>query len=414
MIRSIRILKDYLILAAFFLSLLYCGMTESGQFSLRPSLIISEEYDDNIFLTKDAEEDDYITRVSPSIIMSYKTPLIDFQLDYTLYWWYYSELGEDENSHDLNLVSTVDIIKNFLAVDISDTYLSEVLDPRRPSTEVNFDINRTDTNNFQISPYTVYKITNTTELKLGYRYTNIWYRERIGTDRDMHTGYASIEKILSPRVNMSVGAEYTADRPEETQSDNDRTTAFFGVTRKISPRTEFEGKVGYNIINFSNMDDSDSIYYDAVLTYRFYESAQIELKGRNAVTNSPLYGILERRSEEVSIRFGDVLRITGGVFHREEEYLETEREDRVFGGTAVVEYKFNPRLTVAVSGIYEKHRFKPEDQDREIYAASANIAYLLMEKVSFILSYNYTEENADVSANEYRNNVTAVELRITM
>ncbi|MEW6215385.1 MAG: TIGR03016 family PEP-CTERM system-associated outer membrane protein, partial [Nitrospirota bacterium] len=186
----ISILGFRILSIAAFLSVVYNRPeSEGAEFSLRPSVTVREEYDDNILLTKDNRIDDYITRIMPSVGITYKTPLWDWTLDYTLIWWYYSKRGEGDTSHNLTLMSKVNVIKNLLYLDISDTYSSVVLEPRRPSTEINLAINRTDSNTLNLSPYIKYQIGPATALSAGYRYTNIWYKEVTGIDREMHTGF---------------------------------------------------------------------------------------------------------------------------------------------------------------------------------------------------------------------------------
>jgi uncharacterized protein (PEP-CTERM system associated) len=112
-------------------------------------------------------------------------------------------------------VSKTKVIDNLLSLDVEDHYYSVVLDPRKPSTEANLETNRTDTNDFKASPSISYAINPAMTLTAGYRYTNIWYRESDSINRQMHTGFASLQNAFSPTLTAALGVEYMADRPED-------------------------------------------------------------------------------------------------------------------------------------------------------------------------------------------------------
>ena len=158
------------------------AQSEGAEFTIRPSITVSEEYDDNIFLTRDDRVADYITRILPSVNIHYKTPRWEWTLDDTFSWWYYAERGNSENFNNGSLTSKLVVIENFLYLDVNDIYSSVVLNPRKPSTETNLATNRSDSNNLVLSPYIKYQLTPASVLTTGYRYTNIWYKDEAGCE----------------------------------------------------------------------------------------------------------------------------------------------------------------------------------------------------------------------------------------
>ena len=385
---------------------------EAAEFSVKPSITVREEYDDNIYLTKDNKVHDYITRAMPSISMAYKAPLWDWTLDYTLHWWYYSKRGGNDTSHNLALASKTTLIKNFLYLDISDNYASVVLEPRNPSTDINLSLNRSDTNTFNISPYISYQLSAVDILLTGYRYTNIWYKDRTSIDRQMHTGFASLEHVFSPKFKTAFGAEYTADRPDRDNSENDQTTGFIKISYEISPKTEINAMAGYKWIDFEQGKDEKRHVYDAAIKYRFYKSGLTELKTASTFTASPLYGILETQLHRLSIRYGEILSLNGSVFHQRDRYVEINRKDTSNGVTAGFEYKPIPRFVFKASGSYRKGKFQPEGTEREAYNSFAGIDYSLTQKAIISLIYNYNKEDAVIDANDYTNNILGLQIKI--
>jgi predicted porin len=388
--------------------------SEGAEYTIRPSISVSEQYDDNIYLTHDDRVADYITRILPSVNVHYKTPLWEWTLDDTFSWWYYEKRGKVETFNDGSLTSKVNVIENFLYFDVKDIYTSAILNPRKPSTEINLATNRSDSNNLVASPYIKYQFTPSSILTTGYRYTNIWYKDETAISRQMHTVFATGEYKFSPVLSTYVNAEYMADRPEKIEPDNNQAAVFARAVYKMNPRTTLDGSFGYRWIDFSRgQHDTGRPMYDASLIYRFSEHGQIELKAVSVFASSPESGIFESRNEQATAKYGETFSVNGSIFHRKDTYLETHLVDEAYGVTAGVEYRPEPRLTFKAGGRAERDTYRPGDDDRKVYNGLGEIDYQLQEKMTLILSYNYTRENANISTFEYTDNVVTVQLRKT-
>ena len=407
------VLESSLVFVIFCAILFYAFPSESAEFSLRPSVTLREEYDDNIFLTNDNKVDDFITRAMPSLALKYKTPFWDWTVDYTLDWWHYAKEDISHTSHSLTLLSKVNAIENLLYLDISDTYTSVVLEPRRPSTDVNLDINRTDSNIMTVSPYIQYRLGPATTATAGYRYTNIWYR-REGIGRNIHTAFADITRVFSRQFKASLGAEYVADRPQGDEVSNNQKAVYAKASYIISEKTTLDGSLGYRKFDFSNDRDSDGVFYSANLVYRLSETGQVGVGMDSTFTTTPLDGVIESRGEQITIRLGDVFSMDGSLFHRRDRYLEIDRTDTAFGATLGAVYKYNPRTTFRASGRYERDRFMPEDEVRNLYAVVAGVDYKVARNMTVGASYNYTQSSASASVDSYSDNLVAVQLRIDL
>jgi hypothetical protein len=402
-------------LTAFLSVIFYYSRAESAEVSLKPSIVLREEYDDNIFLTHDDRKGDYITRILPSFHIDYKTPFWDLNSDYTLNWWYYANLREGKNSHNLNLISQVRIVKNLLYLDMSDIYSSVVLNPRRPSTEVNLDVNRSDSNNVIISPHVKYQINPLFSLSTGYRYTNIWYRRGDAVNRQTHTGFATVEYLYNRQLKTSFSAEYTYDRPENNPLDkpNNQTAAFFRAIYTLNPRTDIDASLGYRWILFSGGRKENMPVYSALIKYRFHETGRIELTASSIFTPSPELGTLESRTGQLTVVYGKPFVMNGGVYYRRDKYIERDQQDDTVGLSFGLEHKPNPRLTYKVSGRYEHGKFLPEKRKRDTYSASGDVSYALTNRASISLIYNHTRQNGRLEFDAYRDNIIAVQANIT-
>jgi predicted porin len=394
---------------------LFCAQVNGAEFSLKPSIAVRQAYDDNIYLTKEDRESDFITRVLPSFNMQYKSESWDLSSDYTLNWWYYWKLKQGKDSHNLNLSSQVRVIKNLIYLDVSDTYSSVILNPRRPSTDINLEINRSDSNNAIISPYVKYQITPLLSLLSGYKYENIWYKEENGVKRQIHTGFATVEYKFSPSLITSLSVEHTYDRPEKnkTAETNHQTEAFFRAVYTLNPQTDLNASIGYSWISFANKTRENIILYSVLLTHHFGGTGRVELRADSTFTPSPEFGVMESYSEQLNLIYGETCIVNGGIFHSINRYLEIAQKDISIGSIAGIEYKLNPRLTTKVSGRYGKNKFLPEDRNTKIYGASGEISYKLTNKATLSLSYNYQRGISRIDIDDYWDNVVAVEINLT-
>ncbi len=384
------------------------------EFSLKPSLTVRQAFDDNIFLSEDNREYDFITRVLPSIALDYRTPRWETHADYTLEWWYYARLGKGDFSHTLHLDSRLAVIENFLFLQVTDDYRSVVLNPRRPSTETNLDINRSDMNTFTISPFVRHRLSPVVTLSAGYRYTNIWYREKSGTDRQQHLGFVSAEFGISPTTVVLAGAEYLADRPDAEDFSNNQTAVHVGAKRVLGPATDLSVRVEYRWFEFASRENTGRILYDIVFGTGEARTGRLQLTARTGSSASPLFGVVEQRIEEFAFEYGETVHLRAAVFHRRETYLEERGSDDTLGGTARLTLRFSPRLTVTVDGGYEQTRFTPDEGRKDVFSGSAELAYLLTEKATLSLSYRHRTENGRGGQSDLRNNIIALQMKTAL
>jgi len=58
--------------------------SSSAKLDINAAVGLREEYNDNIFLTRTDRKEDFITRVSPSVVLKYSHHFLDLSLDYGL------------------------------------------------------------------------------------------------------------------------------------------------------------------------------------------------------------------------------------------------------------------------------------------------------------------------------------------
>jgi uncharacterized protein (PEP-CTERM system associated) len=209
------------------------AVSQASEFKLTPSLTVSEEYNDNIFLYPKKQVTDYITHIIPGIQVLYLAPFWDWDIKYSYeHRYYYKGSITGDNPRDLDLTGNVRLIKEFLFFDVKDRYNRTSLSPVRDYTQVSPTVNQTDQNILTLNPYVVLHPTAHTELKPGYQYRTVWYQDPIAIDKIVYTAYLDIKHDLSERLSLTGTV-----RREATDTNNvDFTQNLF----LIGPRYEYQ------------------------------------------------------------------------------------------------------------------------------------------------------------------------------
>jgi hypothetical protein len=398
--------------AIFFAFAFFWSDVYAADFVIRPSISLSQEYDDNIFLTRDNTTGDFVTRAVPSVGIAYKTAIWDLALQDTFYWWFYARQKKGYYSNDANLSSKLTVIEHLLYFDVTDTYSNIVLNPRGPSTTENRNVNKTDTNVFSARPYIKYQIDPVTAVSAGYAYINIWYRSGDGIKRQQHEGFLNIQHAFNPKVKAVVGAEYLADRPEVGEPNNDQTAVYLSIAYDINPKTKFDGTAGYRMFRFSDGPDDNRSYYNAGVIYRLARKGSVELRASQLFSVSPTEGIVETASQRLTASYGEQLSVTGSVYHSRDRYIERDLTNDALGVAGGVTYAPNVRRAYRFSGGYEKDKYLPEDQKRDIYFASAGVDHKLSAKATLSVIYMYYKSSGQTETDNYADNTVRLQLTI--
>ena len=172
--------KLFLFLAAFFC---FCSLASyvEARLEIVPSVGLREQYNDNIFLSGSDREDDFISIISPKVVLNYdRGEKLNLAADFGFNFRFYADHNElnDTGLRDaLNgtLQSRLRPL-NRVFIDVYDRYSRVPVDVRNKLASDNFFTNMTDSNEFRISPYIELPLTPSWTARTGYRYINNWYR----------------------------------------------------------------------------------------------------------------------------------------------------------------------------------------------------------------------------------------------
>jgi len=431
-----------------------------AQFSITPSISLREEYNDNVWLTKDDKEDDFVTTVTPSVGLKYiPNSKLDLSLDYRLYLRWYSN-HKDFNETDIRDTQYVDFkgrskpFKYFF-VNVDDTYRKIQVDVRRPTAIDNVRINMTDYNLFKVSPYIEYPISSTLSGRLGYYYINVWYDARGGNDSESHSVFVSLNKRLSLKTSVLIDYAYLQYLPTVTHKyDSHRGSVY--LSHQLNQDLSIWGLVGQDYLDFKDTSDDKLTYWGAGSDYKLntfggttirasynksythpetpseqvssfgYESP---LSPESISWGSALYyardknsifsGVSKRERYDLDFTIAKPVTTTLLTYYVVDKEVETDRQDKIFGVGASLSKRLSAKITLFIDGLWEKQRFLPQGEKVRRYSGSGSFEYRMIKNLSTDIGYRYSKRKtnsditADISSGNYTNNIVWLMAKLT-
>ena len=399
-------------------SLIYAPIS-FAELRLTPSITLREEYNDNIFLTPSNEEDDYITSIHPAVNMTYNIRLLTLSMDYGLNFRFYADHTE-RNETSLSktqrarLETTVSPYKDIFFIKVSDEYKRVSIDERRQITLENAFVNMTDSNNFFINPYIEYPLSGTLKARTGYRYTNIWYKEKEGNDVENHTGTVDLEKGLSAKITTSLSYSYLFYRPKKTE-DYDKQDVTLGITYQINPDLFLAGNIGETWFDYERRNDQNFTIENLQANYLLTSMITLGAGYSESFFDSVISGTYKSKSETGTINYNGRIPLNLTAFHTVKTYTTVDRVDRSSGVTldSNIPFTITPNISGGVTGGYSKNKFFPEGEDMKRYRVRLSINYDL-KVTTASLGYTFNWTDSDVNSRDFKNNVLWVQARFTI
>lgn len=388
---------------------------------IKPSVSVKETYNDNMFLTEDEKEDDFITTISPKIEFEYSpNTKLDLSLNYGFNFRIYAHHNE-LNDTDLREVQSVRFNTdarpfNRVYLKVTDTYDRVAIDQRRATAEDNAYVNRTDRNVFAISPYVILPVTPSSSFTAGYEYINTWYRDSDATDSESHSLFGSLDKKFTPKVTGFLKYRFTNYRADTADTaagvdDYDKHDGTVGVSYRLNARTELSGEAGQSYLNSGELDDSEAFIWKVRAAYNeAIESAwsAVATYGRsfeNSITN----GATERENADLIVTFGRAYKIIVNPYYRVDKFINVDREDRVAGISTTISRNLSDKTTMSVNGSFEHQEFLPQSEEVEQYSAGANLSYRIRKNTTMGIGYRFNRRDSDISSGDFDNNIAWIQ-----
>jgi len=382
-------MPNVLLKSTVFTVLTVATAAQGAEFQLHPSLAVSEEFTDNVFETRTNRVSDYITRALPGLIMIYKAPRLEGDLNYLFDYRHYARDSRgDEVSHTLNAKAKLTAVDNLFFLEAADDYQRVSLDITRDTTRESLFVNQSDRNVFTASPYFTLRPSERIPVKGGYRYIDTRYINSPGIDKTDHVAFLDIAYELSK--NFSLTAGYTFTREFADIDDFSQHQALGGFRYEYAEKSFLFAKAGKTWTRYDSGQRLDSLAWHAGLTHVFDTVTATLITGvrynedplSNIMKESYVSGIIEQRLKRGSISFSPMY----------SEYAMTKTDTlqtRKYGATVSGQYDFSADLKGKLAFTAEKYEQQLSDSYTRRLQVDSGISYLLAEQLTVALSYVY-------------------------
>jgi len=395
--------------------------TAFARVSLEKKLVVREEYYSNLFLASDNEEDDYVTLAIPGLHLQFDSKSLEADIYYQLEFRLYKDNTEENETSlkdtqrlkaDATLFPTGDF-----TVELLDEYMRVIIDERRPTSETNPFINKSNLNRFEVNPSYRLRRFSTFEPSVGYRYRNLNYTSSEGNDSDSHRFDAGLVKRVTPHFRLKglYGYEIFQSDQANRAEDFDRQDVLVGIEIEPLPNMKLGAEAGRAWIDFSDSRQSDGWLWRAWLDYGLTARLESKLEYSQDFVSSVDLGLIKNQTALASLGYVGKRRSANvSVFYNKADYQEVDREDESVGMRMNVKHPLTRHFSVGANGYVIYYRFSGDGSGTEDvgrWGVAADLDYQL-RILTLALGASHERSDSEIDANDYRSNVVFAEARL--
>jgi hypothetical protein len=384
----------------------------AGDFEIHPSIAVSEEYTDNVFLESDHRVSDFITRALPGIALVYKAPALEADVSYRYDYRYYAKNSRStDQTHDIAATGKLTAVENLLFLEVSDHYQRVSLDVSKDVTHESLFVDQTDQNVASVSPYITLQPGQRTKIKTGYRFLDYRYFDPNGVDKTNHIGFLDVAYEFSPRWFATCGYTYT--REDASITDYDQHQPHAGFRYEYASKSFLFGEAGYTWTHYNDGHNLNHVYWNAGFSHEFDTFVTTINTGvrydedplQNVTQETFVNGSLEKR-----LLRGDIIL---SLYYSEFDEPETNNlQTKKYGGTVLGHYEFSSRLRGSLGFTGEKYDKQFFDSYTRRFVVEPGLSYHLAEKLTLSLNYVFVDSYSPViTSDDYQVNRVIVEIK---
>ncbi len=411
-------------------------LTSSSSFSqthkeLKAYLDIREQYDNNIFLSPNDEQSDYLTMVEPTLVFSLLSQHRKLDFKYSPTFVSYAKEDETGWRHEGSLNFRQDLSEH-LRFDLFDSYLKS----DDPIEIYESDIgSRNSRNEYQrnIGRARVhYLFGPENALVLGYNDQRLRNDDKSQNDRTIVRPFATVTYQLSVRHQLDFKYNYTNAhfwRDDHQKAYDDYYGHAPGITYvyRFTPHTK--GSLGYTYTtrNFEGAEEDYKIHSSLVgFNHAFSPTDSISAKvgffTQEREDSSDQTGISYNLAYAKTIERGNIIINGSGGWDERTLTAKSRGFSKYWAINSKIEYQILKMLKGYVNGFYREDSGEANipgdfpdrgvtDVDWEIVRASCGLTWDFHRSLSLVLDYTYTNRTDDIEVDSYRDQRVSLALR---
>ena len=182
-------------LLLFWVTLAMPIMSSAAQWSIAPSLTLSETYTSNITASDlGNEQGEFVTQINPAISLNGKGRRLQLNLSYNMQnLLYITNSDRNTTFHQLRANALATVVEDAVFVDMTSSVSQQAISlrERAPPDNLSISNNRTNVITFHISPYLRHAFGDVAATEVRYGYDNVYY-DATGFDSESNSYSASL------------------------------------------------------------------------------------------------------------------------------------------------------------------------------------------------------------------------------
>lgn len=396
----------------FFVSMVIPGIA-TGAMDVTPGFSVSEEYTDNVDLTKEDMEEEFITLYSPFVILGLQRRKLDLSLSYRPTYADYKQFNENDGwRHRADLSLTASLSRRS-ELTINDSFLLTDDPVSEADTTVRRDRQTYYTNTSSIG--ITFQLGAMDSVNAEYSYSFLRNEDEAVEDNQSHNGTIGLEYWLSPNsIGMELYGNYIRGIIED-DDDFDTWTAYFQLNKQLNRHFTAFGRYTHTFQKFDGNTSEYQIYDPAAgidyrsddemtfsiaigYYYRDFNDSDNDDRGSVSVV-SDIDKTWERRRSSVTL--------TGSSGYTE-SLLTSERLGFTvfYMGHGSFTYRLTRDLNGNLFASHTRNDFLDTDEDRIDNLSNIGIGmdYQILTWLSTNLTYTYRIFNSTVNDDDYIEN----------
>lgn len=391
-------------------TLLLLASNASATLTSSFALSLREDYNDNIYLTDTNEEDDYITKVSPSISLDFLSGRHHASLEYTYEWQDYADNSRaDEGTHQGSATINSVIIQRLLTFNLSDVYEKIATDVRRSTNQNEVLMNTVEKNTFTFNPVIHRNLSQVMTLRAGYEFIDTDYNNDTSEDVQYNNVYAELERRFSKRLEATL--KYSHDKKDtldDMTEDFTTESTSLSASLQLTPSTSFDATFGRSWYDYDIRTDSEENFWQLVAKSKVMSTGDVTLSYRRESNDSPELGTYMSETADLKLSFGKRFKVILGGAISEDQYLTTSREDDMVSGDLTLSWQMTRKLELALIGNMANEKFTLPVEEVDKWSSSVEANYTLGKRVTISTNYKHSDRDSSIQSNSYKNNVYMV------
>lgn len=385
---------------------------DAYQSTFTPSLSISEEYTDNVFLTENNEEYDYITSISPGFTFQIFEKRYGASLSYNPSYVHYDRFRENNTWRQNASFSGWSDLSKHTKLTINDTFVRT----EDPVSEEDATVRRNRepyyTNSTSVS--LDHKFSERDSIGLGYLYSFLENKDPDIEDNERHSPSITYSHKFNPYLSLDTSVSYI--RGDFEVSDNfDNWNGSITLANKFTKYLSGSIRYSHTIMDYRGNTEDYKVYDPSIgISYTIAENTFLSLNAGYFIQDR------ENSDDESGLSLNGNLGKTWefkrgsinatGSSGYEESYFGSENLgfNRYYGVKTSANYRLTKSLTGNITGSFRRNKYINQDDNRTDRLKNAGIGLtfnpITIRWLNLSLNYSYRTVDSTQKENEYDEN----------